>query len=134
MKTIILTLFLAATSFAQIEQVASSSENSRGIPIAYFIDKDSIVQNKNEVTFTGIATGIKGWKENFEIDTSEYFIISEIWANCSTRSFKILKQSGIDGTIHNFTFNKPSEKQATKGTIIGITLEKICPKETKLKA
>ena len=133
MKTLLLILLFSIPAFSQIEQVASSTDNAKGFPIAYFIDTRTIVFDKETVKFTGFSTGIKSWKEEFEVDPN-FFIVSEIWADCSKRTFKELKFYGYDSGIVSSVFDKPLERQAPKGSVIATTLDRICKPTTKLKA
>ena len=132
MKTLILLLLLAVPAFSQIEQIASASSHPKG-PVAYFIDKGSIVFKGNEATFTGIETGISEFGDEFRIDTSEYLIFTDFAVNCSTRKFRILRTVGIDGSLFNHT-EKSNEKAIPKGKIIDLATQIVCKERKTLKA
>ena len=127
MKTLlssILLTILTLTVPAQFEQLASTTD--KGIAIAYYIDKSNIEVTGSEVTFTVIETGIKTWKEEFEIDTSEHMMVTDIWLNCATQRYRVLRQSGYDNGLVNDTSERRFDKPV-KGIFL-LMATKVCPK------
>lgn len=134
MKTLLLTLLLAIPCTAQIQQVASSSDNPKGFPIAFFVDKKSVVHKKDMVSLTVIAAGIASWKEEFGLDVSKYFIVSDLVIDCKKKEFAEVRSVGFDGGLISVIWDKPSVKLSEKGSVVDAVINFACTEQKGLRA
>jgi hypothetical protein len=133
MKILLLIALLATSAFAQKwELIGTSVANPYKMPVAYFVDMDSVVTKGNETRFVSVMTGVDD-SESFLISTSTLVVFSDISANCSTLQWKLLSRRGADeGTLINETYDKPTTREAGAGTVIYEVMQRVCPKP-KLK-
>lgn len=133
MKTLFLLLLLSIPCFGQIEQVASSTVNPRGVPLAYYLDRKTVVYNGDKVSFTAFIIAVKAWKDEFEVDPS-YFVVSYVTVNCKTQDFIEHRSTGFDQGI--FNIESGQSRHISKGSVIQIVGDKLCtqPDKKKLKA
>jgi hypothetical protein len=136
MKILLLIALLATSAFAQKwELIGTSVANPYKMPVAYFVDMDSVVTKGNETRFTSVMTGVDD-SESFVISTTLLVVFSDISANCSTLQWKLLSRRGADeGTLINETYDKPTTREAGAGTVIHEVIQRVCPKpKSKLTA
>lgn len=133
MKTLLTILLFAIPAFAQYTVVGTSTDNSAGVPIVYFVQDDSIVRKGDEVRFTGGLAVIEKDGDR-AVPSKEHYMFSTFVASCSKKTWSELTQKGQwRGEAVNKVIEKPEERTAKKGEIIFTTLNFVCT-DPRLKA
>jgi hypothetical protein len=130
LKIILLILALSISSFAQKwELVGTSTENPYKIPVAYYVDMNSITTKGTETRFTGVMTGLDDSGDSFVISTTYLIIFTDFSVNCATLQWKELTRRGSDErTLINEVIEKPITREAGAGSVIYGVMQKVCPK------